>query len=118
MLVLPLVDLLILMGTASLGVGFVVKVIDISTRYSPTLLGFSSLDFVVVAGICFGMALTLVARSWMKLNEPQLAAVRRQAAAAEARLRAAEMDLAVVDQGEPVAESNFSRAETASADRR
>jgi hypothetical protein len=118
-LILPLIDLLILGGSASLMVGFVIKVVDVSTRYHPALFGFTSLDFVVIAGICFGFALTLVARTWMKLNEPRLAAVRRQALAAEARMRAAEMDLSVIPVGEDRArEDEFPRAETAGADRR
>ena len=93
MLILPLIDLMILLGTASLGIGFVIKVIDISTRYSPSLLGFSSLNFVVIAAILFLFALTLVGRSWMKLNEPKLASLRRDTLAAEARLRAAQREL-------------------------
>ena len=46
--VLPLVDLFILMGTAALGIGFILKAIDISTHFRPTILGFSSL--VVMLG--------------------------------------------------------------------
>ncbi len=93
MLVLPLIDLMILLGTASLGVGFVIKVINLSTRYSPSIFGFNSLDFVVIAGIFFTFALTLVARSWMKLNEPRLQSLRRDTLAADARLRAAQHEL-------------------------
>jgi hypothetical protein len=88
-LILPLIDLLILMGTGSLAVGFVIKVINVSTRYSPSLLGFNSLDFLVIAAILFAFAMTLVARTWMKLNEPRLAALRRDVLAAEVRMRAA-----------------------------
>jgi hypothetical protein len=91
--ILPLVDLLILLGSFSLSVGFIVKVIDVSTRYDPSILGFGSIDFVVIAGICFGFALTLTARSWLKLNEPKLLAARREAVALEVQMRAAEHDL-------------------------
>lgn len=70
--VLPLIDLLILLGSGSLMVGFVLKSIVISTSYRPTILGFSSIDFVVIAGICMGLALTLAARTWVKLNESRL----------------------------------------------
>ena len=90
MLILPLIDLLILLGTGSLAIGFVIKVINVSTRYSPSLLGFQSLDFVVIAAIFFAFAMTLVARTWMKINEPKLASLRRNALVAEARLLAAE----------------------------
>ena len=92
LLILPLIDLLILLGTGSLAVGFVIKVINVSTRYSPTLLGFHSLDFVVIAAIFFAFAMTLVARTWMKLNEPKLASLRRNALVAEARMLAAEQE--------------------------
>jgi hypothetical protein len=76
--ILPLIDLLILMSTASLLVGFVLKAVDIATRYRPTLLGFSSIDFVLITGICLALALVLAARTWVKLNEPKLLGIRSQ----------------------------------------
>ncbi len=76
--ILPLIDLLILMSTASLLVGFVLKVIALTTRYHATVLGFSSLDFVIIAGVWFGLALVLTARTWIKLNEPRLLGTRSQ----------------------------------------
>ena len=76
--ILPLIDLFLLLGTGSLFVGFLLKAISITTRFNPTVLGFSSLDFVLIAGICMGMALVLAARTWVKLNEPRLLAVRRE----------------------------------------
>ena len=91
--ILPLVDVLILLGSLSLSVGFIVKVIHVATRYDASILGFTSMDFVVIAGICFGFALTLTARSWLKLNESKLLAARREAVVAEAQMRAAEHDL-------------------------
>ena len=74
--ILPLIDLLILLGTGSLLVGFVLKAIDITTRYQAHILGFSSLDFVIITGIFLGLALVLAARTWVKLNEPRLQALR------------------------------------------
>ena len=76
--VLPLIDLLLLAGTGSLFVGFLLKAISITTRFQPTVLGFSSIDFVLIAGVCMGMALVLAARTWVKLNEPRLLAMRRE----------------------------------------
>lgn len=76
--ILPLIDLLILMSTASLLVGFVLKAMAVTTRYHPTILGFSSLDFVIIAGIWFGLAIVLAARTWVKLNEPRLLGTRSQ----------------------------------------
>jgi hypothetical protein len=70
--ILPVIDLLILMSTASLLTGFLLKAIAITTRYRPTLLGFSSLDFVIITAVCLGLAMVLAARTWVKLNEPRL----------------------------------------------
>jgi hypothetical protein len=115
--ILPLIDLLILLGTGSLGLGFVIKVINVSTRYSPSLLGFSSLDFVVIAAISFAFAMTLVARSWVKLNEPRLVSLRRDALVAQARFEASEQELA--ERSSAGGElSEFPVAKTASADHR
>jgi hypothetical protein len=75
--ILPLIDFLILTGSASIGVGFVLKSIALTTTYRPTLLGFSSTDFVLIAGVCLGLALVLAARTWVKLNEPRLLAFER-----------------------------------------
>jgi UDP-N-acetylmuramyl pentapeptide phosphotransferase/UDP-N-acetylglucosamine-1-phosphate transferase len=90
--VLPLIDLLILLGTGSLMLGFVLKAAAIATRYSPTFLGFSPNDYVVIAGVCFGFALTLAARTWVKLNEPRLLARRWRASEAELRWEAEELE--------------------------
>jgi hypothetical protein len=76
MLVLPLIDLLILMSTGSLMVGFVLKAIALTTRYQPSIFGFSSLDFVIITGLGLGLALVLAARTYVKLNEHRLLAVR------------------------------------------
>ncbi len=116
--ILPIIDLLVLLGSLSLGVGFVLKVTTITTRYNPTPLGFSSLDFVLIAAIFFVFALTLTARTWMKLNEPRLFAARREAAAVQARLLAAEHDLAVAKSLETSPQVAAEVVEAASADRR
>jgi hypothetical protein len=86
--VLPLIDLLILMGSGSLVLGFLLKAASITTSFRGSLLGFSSTDFVLIAGICFAFALTLAARTWVKLNEPRLMAFRRRASEAELRWQA------------------------------
>lgn len=76
--ILPLIDLMLLLGTGSLLVGFLLKAISITTRFQPHVLGFTSIDFVLIAGICMGFALVLAARTWVKLNEPSLLALRRE----------------------------------------
>ena len=90
--VLPLIDRMILMGSLSLALGFGLKAIAITTRYQLTILGFSSIDMVIIAGICLAFALTLAARTWVKLNEPKLLAFRRRASEAELRWQSEELD--------------------------
>ncbi len=94
MLILPLIDLLILSGTGLLAIGFVMKAISVTTTYQPSILGFSAVDFVLMTGICWGFALTLAARSWVRLNEPKLLAVKREQIQARARAQAREIDVA------------------------
>jgi hypothetical protein len=93
-LILPLIDLLILLGTGCLAVGFTLKAVDITTHYHPAILGFSSMDFLVITGVCWGFALTLAARTWVKINEPVLMQRRRENAQAGARLQVEEYELA------------------------
>ena len=92
--ILPLVDLFILMGSGAFAIGVVLKVVDIATHYSPTLLGFSAIDFALMTAVCFAFALTLVGRSWLKLNEPRLLALQSRLRAEEAHRRARELELA------------------------
>ncbi|NNL65047.1 MAG: hypothetical protein HKP30_02275 [Myxococcales bacterium] len=87
MTVLPLVDLLILLGTGAVGIGFVLKAVAMTTVYQPTFLGFSSLDMLLIALLCFGMSLVIAARTWLKLNEPRLQALEREWGEEQARRR-------------------------------
>jgi hypothetical protein len=48
-----------------------------TTTYHPAVLGFSSTDFALIASVCFGLALVLAARTWVKLNEPRLLSLER-----------------------------------------
>jgi hypothetical protein len=114
--ILPLIDLMILLGSLNLGVSVVIKLIAISTNYNSALFGLGSFDYVVVAIVCFVFALTLAARTWVKLHELQLIIARREAATAQARLRVAGMDGGASEPvaGDP-AESNH---EATAAERR
>jgi hypothetical protein len=79
---LPLIDLLILMGWTSLFVGATQKAIWITTSYRPTILTLTPIDFLWVAGVCLLFALSLAARTWVKLHEGKalvLARSRRRA---------------------------------------
>ena len=92
MLILPLIDLLILAGTALLGVGFLLKAYTVVMSKGLAVLGFSSMDFVVLAGVSWGFALVLAARSWVKLNEGNLMELRREQVQAQARRQAQEIE--------------------------
>ena len=92
MTVLPIVDLLILLGSGSVLVGFLLKGVALTTTYNPTFLGFSSLDMLLIALTCFGFALVLAARTWLRLNEPHIQALERRLGEEEARRRAAEYE--------------------------
>lgn len=76
--VLPLIDALILLGWSSLLGGFLLKAIYVTTAYRPTVFGFTPIDFLLIAVVCLLFALTLAARTWVRVNEPQLAARRRK----------------------------------------
>ena len=90
--ILPIVDLLILLGTGSLGIGFLLKAIALATIYRPSILGFTSLDFVLISGVCLSLALVLVARTWLKLNEPTLLALQSRLRHEQARQRAIDLE--------------------------
>jgi membrane protein implicated in regulation of membrane protease activity len=76
--VLPIIDLLILLGWTTLAAGGFLKAIHIATSYRPTLFSLAPIDLFYVALAFLGLALTLAARTWVRLNEPQLL-VRRSA---------------------------------------
>ena len=92
--VLPLVDLFILLGTGSFAFGVLLKAIAMTTVYRPSILGLTSLDFAVITGVCFAFALTLTARTWLKLNEPRLLVLQSRLRAEEAHRRARDLELA------------------------
>jgi hypothetical protein len=96
----------------------VLKAVSLTTVYRPTLLTLSPLDLVVVAAICFGFAMTLAARTWVKLNEPRLLQLQRRGAELRARRRALEGDLDLRDGGDPQLELHRVRREEATAGHR
>ena len=92
----PLIDLLLLAGWTSLLVGFVLKVVYLTTSYRPTLLTLTPSDFLEVAIAAMLFAIALAARSWVKAQEPAASAVRRrgETLAAWSKLSAAEAGVA------------------------
>lgn len=75
--VLPLIDLMLLSGWTSLFVGFVLKVIHVSTSYRPTIFGLTPFDFLMIALAALLFAIALAARTWVKTQEPAAVAARR-----------------------------------------
>jgi hypothetical protein len=76
--VLPLIDLMLLSGWTALLVGFVLKVIHLTTSYRPTILGLTPIDFLLIAVVAMLFAIALAARTWVKSQEPAAAAMRRR----------------------------------------
>jgi hypothetical protein len=76
--VLPLIDLMLLSGWTALLVGFVLKVIHLTTSYRPTIIGLTPIDFMLIAVVAMIFAIALAARTWVKSQEPAAAAIRRR----------------------------------------
>ncbi len=79
--VLPIIDLLILMGWTSLFAAFTLKAITITTSYLPSLFGMGPMDFTILAGIFLLFSLALSARAWVKAHEARPFDARERAAA-------------------------------------
>src|SRR3974377_2372582 len=77
--VLPLIDLLILLGWTSLLVGFVLKALSIALSYLLSILVLAPLDFLLVAGVSLLFRRTPAGQTWVKVPEPRLVARRRLA---------------------------------------
>ena len=90
--VLPIIDLLIFLGWTTLAAGGLLKAIYLATSYRPTLFSLTPVDLLLVALAFLGLALTLAARTWVRLNEPALSASRQAAANREAYSRATSQD--------------------------
>ncbi len=76
--VLPLIDLMLFSGWTALLVGFVLKVIHLTTSYRPTILGLTPIDFLMIAAATMLFAIALAARTWVQSQEPTAVAIRRR----------------------------------------
>lgn len=75
--ILPVVDLLILIGSALLFAGALLKAVYVTTNYRPTLLGLGPMECAIGAAVFLLLVLALAARTWVKNAEAQrLAALR------------------------------------------
>ena len=75
--ILPLIDLMLLAGWTSLFIGFVLKAVAATTRYDPTILTLSPIDFLLIAVGAFIFAIALAARTWVASQAPAQTAARR-----------------------------------------
>ena len=76
--VLPLIDLLLLSGWTSLLIGFVLKMVYLTSSYRPTILSLRPIDFLIVAGAAMLFAIALAARTWVVSQMPAVSAARRR----------------------------------------
>ena len=69
MTILPIIDLLILIGWTLLSVGALLKAIYVTTNYRPTLLGLGPMECAIGATVFLLLVLALAARTWVKAAE-------------------------------------------------
>lgn len=86
--ILPLIDLLILLGWTCIALGGVLKAIAVTTNYRPDILTLGPLEFLQLAGLFLLFALALAARTWVKANEPEILAKQRRVSTLHAVARA------------------------------
>ncbi len=79
--VLPLIDLMLLSGWTALLVGFVLKIIHLTTAYRPTILSMTPIDFLMIAVAAMLFAIALAARTWVKQQEATAMLTRARAMA-------------------------------------
>ena len=82
--VLPLIDLMILAGWTSLLVGFVLKMVYLTTSYRPTIVSLTPIDFLMIAGAAMLFAIALAARTWVASQSPAQSAARKREETMEA----------------------------------
>jgi hypothetical protein len=85
---LPMIDLLLLLGWTCLAVGGIMKAILITTNYRPAIFTFGPYEFYEIAILLLLFAVALAARTWVKANEPEILARRRRVSTLHAVSRA------------------------------
>lgn len=88
--VLPMIDLLLLMGWTCLATGGIMKAIAITTNYRPAILTFGPYELYQIAVLLLLFAVALAARTWVKAHEPEMLARRRRVGTLHAVTRANE----------------------------
>lgn len=76
--VLPLIDLMLLSGWTALLIGFVLKMVYLTTNLRPTIASLTPIDFLMVAIASMLFAIALAARTWVASQSPARTARRRR----------------------------------------
>jgi len=98
--VLPLIDLMLLSGWTALLVGFVLKMVYLTTNYRPTIASLTPIDFLMIAIAAMLFAIALAARYWVASQSPAQSAVRRRDETLEAYRALHATDSETVDPSE------------------
>ncbi|MEE3328596.1 MAG: hypothetical protein VX252_14755 [Myxococcota bacterium] len=78
--ILPIIDLLILMAWTVLFGAFGLKLIALTTSYSPALFGLGPFEFTVIAAVLLLFAIALASRTWLRAQESKNSGAKLRAA--------------------------------------
>ena len=80
--ILPIIDLLILMAWTVLFGAFGLKLIGLTTSYSPTLFGLGPLELTLIAAVLLLFSIALASRTWLRSQsqEPKRSGAQMRAA--------------------------------------
>ena len=78
--ILPIIDLLILMAWTVLFGAFGLKLIGLTTSYSPALFGLGPLELTLIAAVLLLFAIALALRTWLRSQEPKRSGAQMRAA--------------------------------------
>jgi membrane protein implicated in regulation of membrane protease activity len=78
--ILPIIDLLILMAWTVLFGAFGLKLIGLTTSYSPTLFGLGPLELTLIAAVLLLFAIALALRTWLRSQESTRSGAQMRAA--------------------------------------
>jgi hypothetical protein len=76
--VLPLIDLMLLSGWTALSIGFVLKVVAMTTHYRPSIASLTPTDFLMIGGAAMLFSIALAARTWVASQGPAQTSIRRR----------------------------------------
>ena len=78
--ILPIIDLLILMAWTVLFGAFGLKLIALTTSYSPAIFGLGPFEFTIIAAVLLLFAIALASRTWLRAQESKNSGAKLRAA--------------------------------------